>query len=167
MAAVKRTPRNTQDVDPFNVDLSDIPQTPVITSLHDLAKLRHQIEQIHELLDAIVLDATELALAEGQTQTSILLAKGKPFTWRSQLNKILRRDRDIDAAAQEWRERARDIKPQRTPSYLRPETIDTIRRKIALLHKAVSKIEEARDLEYPEVHARAKAAIEGVPAKAS
>lgn len=166
MAPKKHPPRRTQGVNPYLVDMTEIPQTPAITAVHEIAKLAFQVSQLHESLGELVIDGTELGLAEGQMQSHVIRAQGRPFSWRSQLTRILERDRGYDSS-QPWRERTKDIRPEEIPSYLSPESVAAIREGVQALARVIADVEEARKREYPAVHARAKAAIEGVSAKAS
>jgi hypothetical protein len=163
-----RQPRPSQrrenDPDPFNVDMTEVPMTPAMETLHQVAILRAHANAIHQFLDECVLDGTELTLAEGQTQTFVLRAQGRPFSWRSQLAKILLRRRGISVASQNWRTRTKDLEPERVPSYMNHVTLSALRRHIEPLARAVEAASELRRNQYPAVHERAKAAIEGPPA---
>lgn len=166
MAPKKHPPRRTQGVNPHVVDMTEVPQTPAITALHEFAKLAYEVNRLHESLGELIIDATELGLAEGQMQSHVIRTQGRPFTWRSQLTRILERDRGYDSS-KPWRERTKDINPEEVPSYLSPESAATIRESINALARVIAEVEETRKREYPAVHSRAKAAIQGASAEAS
>ena len=164
MAPVKQSrPRRTQDVNPYLVDTAELPSTPAMETLHELAKLAHGLDEAKTLLDELVLDATVLGLAEGQTQGSVMLAQGRDFSWRAQLSKLILRERGINIAAQgHYRQRiAGSAAPGPVPAYLNEKSIEALAEHIHALKTAVAEASKARKKQAPGLFRRAKDSIEG------
>lgn len=166
-AASKTTPRpqgirRTGDPDPFNVDMTEVPMTPAMTALHEAGKLRAWILMVDKVLEDIVLDGTELTLAEGQTATHVMRAQGRDFDkWRTQFNRLLKGRRDVDPALLNWRHRTRELEPEPVPSYMAPEVLAAMRQLIEPLVAMLPEPAQQREEQYPALHKRTKAAIEG------
>lgn len=172
MSATSKTPpqgiRRAGDPDPFNVDMTEVPMTPAMTALHEAGKLRAMILQIDKWLEDLVLDGTELTLAEGQTATHALRAQGRDFDkWRTQLLRLLKGRRDIDTSKLNWRARTRDLRPEQVPTYMSPEVLQAMRDLIEPLHEVIQDPARQREDLYPAMHDRTKAAIEGHAASKS
>lgn len=165
MAAAKRPARQTQDANPYLVDTTEIPMTPVMDSLHELAKLAYDLEAAKDVIDDLILDATLIGLAEGQTQRSVMLAQGREFSWRSQLAKLVLRRRQINISAQgHYRERVKDTPtPEDVPGYFNAQRISALTEHVAQLKAAVEDIARTRKRQAPAVLRHAKASIEGEP----
>ncbi|MEU9405678.1 hypothetical protein AB0E08_08225 [Streptomyces sp. NPDC048281] len=164
MPAASKTPpqggRRTSDPDPFNVDMIEVPMTPAMTSLHEVSKLRALILMADRYLEDLVLDGSELTLAEGQTATHTMRAQGRSFKWRMQFNRLLKK-RGIDPAKLNWRSRTRDLEPEEVPAYMSPEVLAAMRSLIEPLAEVIRKSSRERDGQYPAIHERTKPRIEG------
>ncbi|MGA5598476.1 hypothetical protein ACPCSE_30000 [Streptomyces cellulosae] len=160
-ASTQRPKHQVQDANPYAVDMTEIPHTPTIVALHDLAKIDYALGQARERLAELMLDASALGLAEGHAQRDVLRAQGRPFSWRAQLSKLLKR-RGIDVARQVWRARTKTFTPQQPPAYLAADLIADLTDKTGALTDAIGQITHQRDEQYPQLHEQAKAAIEGL-----
>jgi hypothetical protein len=174
MSAASKTPpqggRRTSDPDPFNVDMTEVPMTPAMIALHEVGKLRARLLQVDRFLEDLVLDGSELTLAEGQTATHTMRAQGRGFDkWRAQFNRILKSRRDIDLAKLNWRSRTRDLEPEDVPAYMSPEVLQGMRDLVEPLYAMIQAPAEQREELYQAIHKRTKPAIEGhtIQAKAS
>jgi hypothetical protein len=171
-AGERRAVQETE-ANPFDVDLSEVPMTPAMVALHEVAKLRYLAAQAEAFLDDLVIDGSQLTLAEGQLMQNVMLAQGRPFTWRAQLKKIFERRRGIDLAVRDWRQRAAGSiglgEHQKPPAYLSDETLQGLRKCIEPLTEAVAVVKEQRKKQFPALNRRTKAVIESpaVEAKAS
>ncbi|QDN94910.1 hypothetical protein FNV58_00860 (plasmid) [Streptomyces sp. RLB1-9] len=161
--------RRTSDPDPFNVDMTEVPMTPAMIALHEVGKLRARILEVDHYLEELVLDGTELTLAEGQTATHTMRAQGRGFKWRMQLNRLLKGKRGIDPAKLNWRHRTRDLEPEEVPAYMSEEVLAAMRDLVEPLYAMIQDPSEQREELYPAIHERTKPAIEGhtIQAKAS
>jgi hypothetical protein len=171
-AASKTRPlggRRTSDPDPFNVDMTEVPMTPAMTALHELGKLRAHVLLADHILEEMVLDGTEITLAEGQTATHAMRAQGRGFGWRAQLSRLFKGRRGIDPSKLNWRTRTRDLEPEEVPDYMAPEVLEALRTLAEPLSELLQKASAQRDKQYPAIHERTKPAIEGhtVKSKAS
>jgi hypothetical protein len=168
--AGERRPSQELEADPFNVDMSEVPMTPAMTSLHDAAKLRQLLRIAEQFLDNCVVDGSQLTLAEGQTMYFTMRAQGRPDTWRSQLTKLLLKRRGINLSARNWRSRTnRELNPEKVPSYMNAEMFDKLRAHIEPLAQLIEGAEDLRRKQFPALQKRTKAAIEAplITAKAS
>ena len=154
--------RRTSDPNPFDVDMTEVPMTPAMTALHELGKLRARILHADHILEEMVLDGTDIALAEGQTATHTMRAQGRGFDrWRAQFNRLLKSRRGIDLARLNWRTRTKDLEPEEVPGYMSPELLADLRAHIEPLAELLQKAAQQRDEQYPAIHERTKPAIEG------
>lgn len=152
-----------QDANPHLADMTGVPMTPAMNSLHELAKLAYDLDVARGVVADLILDATLLSLAEGQTQRSVIIAQGREFGWRSQLRKLILRKRNINIVSQEhYRERSRTgLPPEEVPSYLSDASTSTLAAAAKMIAQTATKLEEHREKQYPAIHTCAKTAIEG------
>jgi hypothetical protein len=163
--AGERRPSQEIEADPFSVDMSEIPMTPAMVALHEAAKLRYLVRKAEQLLDDMVIDGSQLTVAEGQLMQFIMRAQGRPFTWRSQLKKLFERRRGINLSARTWRQRAAGTiglgESEEVPGYMNTETLAALREHIEPLAELVENAEALRKEQFPALQRRTKAAIEG------
>jgi hypothetical protein len=175
MPATRKTPphsrRDTTGPDPFNVDLTDAPMTQAMTALHRAACLRAYAQEIEAFCEEIILDGSELVLAEGQTLTHAMLAQGRDFGWRAQFKRLMLGKRGIDISKWNWRYRTgKDPEPETVPAYMDAKNLDALEKGLTSVIRKINAAREQRDQLYPALHERTKPAIEGEPiptAKAS
>lgn len=163
MAAVKRDARQAQDANPHLVDTTEIPVTPVMEGINELAKLAYDLDAIKEVIGDLLIDASVIGLAQGHNQRSVMLAQGRDFSWRAQLKKLILRERGIDITAQgHYRERAKSaLNTQRIPGYLDIQHVEPLIEQILAIKTRTDEIAELRKSQAPAALREAKAAIEG------
>jgi hypothetical protein len=135
--------------------------TPAMEALREIAQLDAIVTEAKNVLEELLTDGSQLTLAEGQIMSHVMDVQGRPFTWRTQLTKLLRNRRGINAAAQPWRTRARGITPEDVPDYLSPQSLAALRKHADALAKAVKTVQRSRKRQYPALQERTKALIEG------
>lgn len=140
-------------------DLTDVPMTPMMKAMKRVGFASADLKAATEILDSLVLDASEGAWAEGQLMTHLLRAQGRRVSDRTAFAARLK-NRGIDTG-ESWRNRTSGpIDEQPVPGYLDdPELAEVALLASALLEK-LGDIEDKRARQYPALHRRALGTIE-------
>jgi hypothetical protein len=161
--------RREQDAtDPYNADLGEILMSPVMTALLEIAKVRRDLAGILDALDANALvDLSLLGLAEGQSTAHVITAQGRPYSWRTQLFRILKRDRNIDPSMRGWRNRTRDMPEEKLPAYLSDKRLAELRSLVDALTAQIDTMHALRAKDYPATDDRLRPILGEAAAEAS
>lgn len=162
MAALERRPSRSQSIDPSLVETAGISMTPALQAVHSLAKLAYDLEKARDVLDELLLDATELSLAEGHLQRTIVHLQGQnSATWRTHFAKVLLRERGIGLRkGRREQPDSADLAPEDLPAYLDASVTESLATTVKALIEKINKVEQDREKLYPDLHTRAEAAIQ-------